>query len=283
MHDNFTNNNKLGLALDAPSTQTILPVMIGNNGKTDSSGQLSQSEGNAIVIGWIPIASTTFTGAETSFVTADGPIPITSVTLPKLNDQGDVDSGSRVHQFMAAVFPTYPLEARPWLGYSAFISANDSQYAMRWFMPVMGQGYSLNKGPLIRDLTTRMNADAGTEPPTPPGPVVTPATLYWSCALTMNDLEAKCGYIDFNWVTLFKANESYDSPMRIEILSNPAGGEFKTTIVPIPVVTPLGGPEFNTLRIIKLKDVTPGNYLFNYRVFDVAGKSTDVVFTLTVT
>lgn len=282
MYDNFANNNKLGLPLDAPSTQTILPVMIGNNGKTDSQGNLVQSEGNAIVIGWIPIASTTFNGTETTFATSDGPIPITSVTLPLLNRQGNIDGGSRVHQFMAAVFPTYPLIERPWLGFSDFISANESQYAMQWFMPTQGQGYHLNKGPLITDLTIRMNADAGTAPPVPPGPDVTPATLYWACSLTMNDLEAKCGFIDFNWVNLFEAQESFNEPMRIEVVSNPPTGEFKTTIVPYPVVTPTGGVEFNTLRIIKLKDVAPGNYVFNYKVWDTHGQSTPVVLTLTV-
>jgi hypothetical protein len=97
----------------------------------------------------------------------------------------------------------------------------------------------------------------------------------------MNDLQVGCGFFDFNWVTLFQA-KSQAQPLRIEIVSNPPTGEFKTTIVPYPSVIGAGAVEFNTLRIIKLKPVDPGTFTFNYMVYDQMGQKTPVVLTLTV-
>lgn len=262
----FATSNKLGLALKQPSTQTILPVICG---------------GANNVRGWIPIASTTFAGTETSFATADGPIGITTVTLPALADGNSADS-HRVQQYMAAVFPDNTEHLRPWIGYSDFISADESQYAMQWFMPTQGQGYRLNQGPLITDLKVNMAADEGAAPAPQPAPGVTPGTLRWVTAVEMNALQAGCPFIDFNWVNLFKAQTTGIDPLRIDIVSNPVGGEFKTTIVPFPVVAPLGGVEFNTLRIIKLKPAAAGAYVFNFAVVDTKGQSTPVVLTLNV-
>jgi hypothetical protein len=127
-----------------------------------------------------------------------------------------------------------------------------------------------------------MDAATGTIPGGPVPPTASPAGIRWACALTINELSANCGFIDFNWVELFAAQSASIDPLRIEIVSNPAGGEFKTTIVPYPVVAPLGGIEFNTLRIIKLKPAAAGAYVFNYRVVDTKGQATPVTFTLTV-
>lgn len=264
MKQPFATNNQLGLPLDTPSTQTILPVICGGNGN---------------IRGWLSIAVTTFDGTETTFTTSDGPIPITTVTLPKLV----VNDGLkyRVYQYMAAVFPDEVERVMPWLGYTAFVDVDESQYAMQWFMPTEGQGYRLNRGPLFTDLTVRMDVDQGVPPVNPAPPVVTPATLQWAVSLSMNDLQVGCGFFDFNWVTLFKA-QSQASPLRIEIVSNPASGEFKTTVVPYMSIIGAGEVEFNTLRIIKLKPVDPGSYTFNYQVVDQLGQATPVTLTLTV-
>lgn len=264
MKSPFATDNVLGQPLDVPSTQTILPVICGGNGN---------------IRGWLAIAATTFDGTETSFTTSDGAIAITTVTLPKLV----VNDGLkyRVYQYMAAVFPDDQERLRPWLGYTAFVGVDESQYAMQWFMPAEGQGYRLNRGPLISDLTVRMDVDQGTVPAIPPAPTVTPATLRWAISLSMNDLVAGCGFLDFNWVNLFET-QSQNQPLRIEIVSNPASGEFKTTVVPYPSVIGAGAIEFNTLRIIKLKPVAAGTYLFNYSVIDQHGQATPVTLTLTV-
>lgn len=264
MKDPFVTNNKLGQPLVEPSTQTILPVICGGNGN---------------IRGWLPIASTTFDGTETEVTTSDGPIPVTTVTLPDLVYNTDLKK--RVQQYVAAYFPDDQEHQKPWLGYTAFVDINESQYAMRWFMPTIGQGYQLNRGPLFTDLTIRMDADEGV-PPTPPAPpVATPATIKWAVAMSMNDLQVGCGFFDFNWVTLFQA-KSAAQPLRIEIVSNPLTGEFKTTIVPYPAVVGAGAVEFNTLRIIKLKPVNPGTFTFNYSIVDQTGQATPVELTLTV-
>jgi len=264
MKQPFATDNKIGLPLEAPSTQTILPVICGGNGN---------------IRGWLSIASTTFNGTETEYTTSDGPIPVSSVTLPTKLDNG---LGYRVPQYMAAYFPDTEQSAQPWLGYSAFIDINESQYAARWVNATEGGSrLILNRGPLVTNLTVSMDTDAGTIPPLPPGPNVSNGTLRWAAAMTMNDLQQECGFIDFNWVQLFQA-QSQNQPLRIEIVSNPVSGEFKTTIVPFPTVQMTGGVEFNTLRIIKLKPVTPGSYVFNYNVVDQANQKTPVVFTLTV-
>lgn len=265
MKNPFATDNILGQPLDEPSTQTILPVICGGNGN---------------IRGWLTIESTEFDGTETSFTTADGPIAITTVTLPKLVINDGLKR--RVYQYMAAVFPDAQERQRPWLGYTAFVGVDESQYAMQWFMPTEGQGYRLNRGPLFTDLTVRMDADAGAAPAAPGAPSATPGTLRWAASVSMNDLVNGCNFIDFNWVTLFKAKAQDTQPVRIEIVSNPASGEFKTTIVPYPSVVGAGGVEFNTLRIIKLKPVDAGAYTFNYSVVDQQGKATPVTLTLTV-
>lgn len=265
MKNPFATDNMLGQPLAAPSTQTILPVICGGNGN---------------LRGWLAIASTTFDGTETSFTTSDGPVAITTVTLPSLVVNDDLKH--RVHQYMAAVFPDDQEHLRPWLGYTAFVGVDESQYAMQWFMPAVGQGYRLNVGPLFTDLTVRMDADAGTPPSAPGAPSVTSGTLKWSASISMNDLVNGCNFIDFNWVTLFKASAQDNQPLRIDIVSNPASGEFKTTIVPYPSIVGAGDVEFNTLRIIKLKPVAAGAYTFNYNVVDQQGQATPVTLTLTI-
>lgn len=279
--DPFATSNKLGLPLVQPSTQTILPVLCAGVIDPNTNELVQGSVGAASIVGWLPIASTTFVGTERTFTTSDGPIGITTMTLPPLASDGTAGT-HRVQQYMAAVFPEKDERLRPWIGYSDFVDTRDSQYAMQWFMPTQGQGYRLNQGPIVLDLRVAMDADDGA-PPTPPDPPDTTAgTLRWVTSVQMNDLQVGCPFIDFNWVELFKAQTEGKDPLRIEIVSNPVSGEFKSTIVPYPVVAPLGGVEFNTVRIIKLHPAAAGAYVFNYKVVDTAGQATPVVLTLTV-
>ena len=277
----FRTNNKVGLegVTFEPSTQTILPVVCAGVRRADGSIDYSKGGNANNFIGWLIIASTTFDGTETSYTTVDGPVPVQPLTLPGLVTNEDLKV--RVQQFMVAIFPTEDLHARPWLGYSAFVGASESQWAVQWFQPTEGRGYLFNRGPFISDLTVRMDLSGAPVPNVPVPPDATPATLRWAVALGMNDLQVGCGFIDFNWVELFQTQATYD-PLRIEIVSNPPGGQFKTTVVPFPAVTPTGSPEFNTLRIIKLKPVDAGAYVFNYKVVGVNGLSTAVTLTLNV-
>jgi hypothetical protein len=269
---------QLGLPLDTPSSQTILPVIVGNrNGPKDTNGAPLMTNGT--LLGWFSIAQTVFAGTERTFAMPEGNLPINSVTLP------DLVTGSeqhRVQQYMAAVFNDLDEKVKPWLGFAGFIDTRESQYALQWFMPTEGTGYRLNKGPLLRDLTERMDVDAGGGIPSVPAPTATAGSLTWAVSLTMADMAPDCGFFDFNWVELFNAQTVGYEPLKIEIVGNPASGEFKTTVVPFPTVLPQGSVEFNTLRIIKLKPVTAGDYQFNYKITDTHGGSTNVTFTLTV-
>lgn len=271
--------NQLGLPLAQPSTQTILPVIVGNrNGPVDADG--NQEMTNGMILGWFSIASTIFDGTEREFAMPEGLLPITTVTLPNLIAGTDQQ---RVPQYMAAVFNDVDAKVRPWLGFADFIDTRESQYALQWFMPTMGQGYRFNRGPLVKNLTVGMSADAGGGSPSVAPPTAAAGKLSWTVALTMADMAPDCGFFDFNWVELFKAQTVGYEPLKIEIVSNPASGEFKTTLVPFPTVLPQGSVEFNTLRIIKLKPIAAGDYEFQYRIKDTHGGSTSVTFTLTVT
>lgn len=258
-HDNFATDNKLGLPLSAPSTQTILPVVTDN--------------GN--IQGFFTISETTFTGAETTFALAEGSVAIKSVTLPEKVSDG---RGYGVRQYMAAVYATPRL--REWLGYSAFVNTNDTGYGVRHVMPTQGWFTYYNRGVLVTNLLVGMDATV-TVPESNVPPDASNGTIRWVASMSAASSQMKCGFFDFPWVDLFKV-KSDRTAVRIEIVSNPAGGEFKSTLVPNPTITPLGGVEFNTVRIIRLKDVAAGAYVFTYKVVDDKNQSTTCTLTLTV-
>lgn len=264
-HSNFQTNNKLGQPLVAPSAQTILPIINGGNGN---------------IVGFYPIALTTFNGTERKFTLSQGDVPITSITLPRGIDDG---SGYGVGQYMAAVFDA-PLDKHdmPWLGYSEFVSINDIGYGMTWYQPVVGRGWVLQKGTLLAALSLGMD-QSPSAPDVPQPPTAVNGVLRWAGRLNLSSSEYECAFFDFNWVALFQAKTSNANlPKRLEVLSNPPGGEFKSTLVPYPSATPLGMLEFNTVRILRLKNAVAGDYVFNYRVVDHNNLSVTCELTLTV-
>lgn len=261
----FATNNKLGAGLTAPSTQSILPVLCGGNGQ---------------LLGFYPIASTTFDGTETSFTLSQGDIKITSVKLPPRVNDG---SGYGVVEYMAAYFdgPT-DLRTEPWLGYQEFISNNDLGYRMQWYQPTVGSGYVLTRGIFLSALEVSMDQTPYV-PDVPVPPTGGNATIYWKAKLGLNAAQYECAFFDFNWVVLFNAKtEGRHNPMRIEFISNPPGGEFKSTLVAFPSATVDGDIEFNTVRVVRLKDAAPGDYPFVYKVTDRNNLSILCNLTLTI-
>lgn len=264
-HSNFQTNNKLGQPLAAPSPQTILPIINGGNGN---------------IVGFYPIVLTTFDGSEREFTLSQGEVPITSVTLPAKIDDG---SGYGVQQYMAVVFDA-PLDKynEPWIGYSEFVSINETGYEMRWYQPTVGRGWVLQLGTLLKALSLGMDQS----PPAgnvPVPPTAVNGTMRWAGRLNLSSTEYECAFFDFNWVALFQAKcDNELLPKRLEVLSNPPGGEFKSTLVPYPSATPLGLIEFNTVRILRLKNAVAADYVFNYRVVDSNNLSVNVELTLTV-
>jgi hypothetical protein len=263
MKDNHATNNKLGLPLATPSHQTILPIFCGGNGNLQ---------------GFFTIASTTFNGSETSFTLADGAVPIQSVTLPKKVSDG---SNYGVQQYMAVVYPDDQVSKRPWVGHSAWVDTNDTGYAISYSMPSQGWYTRYNRGTLITNLRVNMAALSMTPPSSTP-PSATNATQRWVASMNRLSSELECGFFDFNWVSLFKASSPSIDPLSITIVSNPAGGVFKSTLVPYQVVAGQGGVQFNTVRIIRLLDAAAGTYVFNYQVTDTKGNTTPCTLTLTV-
>lgn len=263
-HSNFQTGNKLGQALTAPSKQSILPVVCGGNGN---------------IQGFFPIATTTFNGTETS-ITIDGfPVAITTVTLPKVVSD---NTGTRVQQYMAAVYPDNVVRKKPWIGYASFVDNDDVGYlGARHVMPTQGWHTSYYLGPLVTNLKVTMYDESFT-PAVQPPPVVQNGTIRWVASMDSNPTGLDCGFFDFLWTDLFKASTTGIDPVSINVVSNPPGGYFKSTLVPTPVVAPLGGVQFNTVRIIRLQDTPAGTYTFNYVVTDTKNQSTNCQLVLTV-
>jgi len=265
MKQPFATNNKLGLPLVQPSAQTLLPIICGGNGN---------------IQGFYPITKTTFTGSETSYTLSDGPVPITTVTLPQKVSDGTGTQG--VPQYMAAVWPDDEEHDRPWIGYSDFVPIGAVGYlGADHKMPTQGWGTAYYLGTLVTNLKFNMD-ELVPIPPTTTPPSVTPATLRWVTSVEAVSLDSQCPFIDFNWVTLFKASSPNVDPLRIDVISNPAGGFFKSTLVANPVVSPLGGTYFDTVRLIRLLPAPAGTYTFQYAVTDTQNNVTQVTLTLTV-
>lgn len=254
-----------GKALVVPSKQTLLPVISGES---------------AAIIGFLTIAETTYDGTETTqaFAPPNADLPITTCTVPY---RGNTVDQYRVQQYMAVVLTHMEVYNKIWGGNDAFIEASDTGYLFRHYMPTIGWTSILTRGALVQSLVVGMATGAPAMPdPSPPDPQ--PAAAQWQAALPQFDAALKCPFFDFLWTDLF-ALTSNQLPLRLEVASNPPGGEFKTTLVPIPVVdVATGAPMFNTIRIIRLKVADPGVYEFNYNIVDTLGQSTPVVFSLYV-
>lgn len=277
-----SNGNQYGLPLAAPSQQTILPIIT-------SKGRL---------MGFYPITSTTFAGNERTFSLSDFPnVPITTVTLPtQVQDGIGSGHGGRVRQYMAAQWPQNQEGRRPWLGSASLVAPEDTGYYSWWSLPTESIMKHFGRGNLVNSLLVRMNIVPAT-PGTPSAPAGTNAALKWVASVDNVSLDTQCPFIDFNWVQLFQTGFEADVtqqgdavlPVRIDTVSNPAGGAFKAAIVQT-----MGGQQsvaggsviFNTVRIMKLADdVAAADYVFTFNISYVkAGKQlvTPVTLTLTV-
>lgn len=262
MTDPFKTNNKLGLPFSQSVSQTLLPIVCGGNGR---------------IHGFFTIETTPFDGTETTFELVEGSIPVKSVTLP---DRADDGTGFGVKQYVAAYWEPSEEAKAPWRGYSAFVDSNDTGYVMRHYMPTQGYKAILNRGALVTALEVSMDTSVPL-PQAPAAPTATNAAISWTSSMKVNSAQLQCGFFDFNWVTLFKA-KSQANAIRLEVVSNPASGEFKSTLVPQPIVTPNGAVEFDTVRIIKLRDPVPGAYTFTYKVYDDLNQSTTCTLTLNI-
>lgn len=272
---------QFGLPLTEPSTQTIIPIL-------DQYGRS---------YGFFPVSSTVFQGTETSYALPDGPVEITTVTLPpKLQNNTNV---SRVDQYMAAVYTPAQVSVAPWRGYAEFVSSDRPQnigFYSWWSMPPGNWFQHFGAGIFINSFEYGM-AEYVYEAPVGQGaPTVNNinATMTWSTVVDLAAFENQASFIDFNWLDEFQAalkvNPNYSLgsqiiPLSITTVSNPAGGFFKASVVQAlgsQSILPGGGVLFNTVRILRLADPTAGAYTFNFSIADNLGNTTPVTLTLTV-
>jgi hypothetical protein len=252
--------NIYGAGLTSPSKQTILPVML-------TSGR---------VVAFLPITVTTFAGTETTYTTANGPVPITSVQLPPKNVTNVYDE-QRVEEFMVIQWPETDDSSSPWLGYPGMVlpdMPNTIGYYSWWSMPVTTIFQHFGRGVYLSALKFNMDqtVPAGTSPTPPP---VTNGDLRWACTMDQQAFETSCAFIDFNWVQLFQAQLQTDGvtnnviPLSITTDSNPTGGQFKASVLQGlggQTVYPGGGVMFDTIRIIRLQAPAAGNYTFTFTI-----------------
>jgi hypothetical protein len=272
---------QFGLPLSAPSKQTIIPVL-------DQYGR---------AYGFFPIAETTFAGTETSVTLPNGPVAITTVTLPpKVQNNTNV---SRVPEYMAAVYDPAQVALAPWRGQTVFVSSDVPQnigFYSWWSMPPGNWFQHFGAGIFINSFEFGMNDYAYTPPPGQGNPGVgnSSAVLTWNCSVNLAAFENQYSFIDFNWIDLFEAslkdNPNYSPgsqviPLSITTVSNPAAGYFKASVVQTlgaQSIVPGGGVLFNTVRILRLSDPVAGSYVFDFDITDNLGNTTPVTLTLTV-
>lgn len=265
-----------GSALETPSKQNIIPVV------RELTGE---------VLGFYPIAETTFTGGETTFAVANGTvmvgeipttltttIAITTITLPQ---RGDTISNFGVSQYMANALTESQYRDSSYNGILSFVSqAEDLQYQQH-SMPTTGARLNFSPSVLTQSLVVGMSTSTGVAPAAPAAVTGANAAMNWSATMELNSTAMQCGFFDFNWVKLFNA-QSGSKGVSLELVSNPAGGYFKSTLVAVPVVGSAGEAQYNTVRIVRLKPAPVASYVFTYRIKDEKNTTTTVTLTLTV-
>jgi hypothetical protein len=242
-----------------------------------------------MLYGYFVIAETTFAAGSVpaTFALNEGAVSIQSVTPPVgVNDGHNYG----VPQYVAAVYTEDQAKLEPYGGYSAFIDINDTgNYAM-WLNPSYARQLRSGRGVLINSLLVNPAAYVPPAPGSATPPNVTNGTQRWAANLTVSINQLGCSFFDFNWIQTFQAvmantvpfNDA--QPLSIEIVSNPTGGAFKSTIVGGDGQQAMssGAVIFSTCRIIRLQDVTAGDYVFTYKVTDTKGLSSTCTLTLTV-
>lgn len=270
------SSNQYGLPLTAPSTQTLLPIVM-------PSGR---------IYGFFPITSTTFAGTETTFALTEGAIPITTVTLPPKVQSNTYDTQGRIQQYMAAQWPADVEQQEPWIGYSELVSVthpNDIGYYSWYSMPVTSWFQHFGRGSLWSSLLFNLSKYVYVPPSTGTAPeVTTPQTARWACTVNAQAFATECSFIDFNWIDLFKAQLQSDPseqgwsvlPLSLSVTSNPTGGYFKASLLQAQgaqVIYPGGGVTTNTVRILRLQDPPAGTYTFDFEIS--ANVNGNVVFS----
>lgn len=237
---------KIGLPLEKPITQSVLPIVV-------ATGTL---------VGFVSIASQEFTASPSPVVLADGQTyEAQSVTLPYKGEDG---TGLGLAQYMAMVYSLEEAALQPWMGLPYVMNPQDLYYSWYSQPTIAGLVHHFDRGALLNGLTRGLDLKqyALEDGPSPPEPEVpTDGTQSWAATVNMAML-AKLTFFDFNWLNLFMSKLPEDKRADWAgalLLINPAqNSTFKAVLV--QGLTGL----FDTVRIIKLKAAEPGFYTFSF-------------------
>lgn len=279
-----------GKAFDKPLKQSLLPVIVPfKGGMIPTEEQLQQGvQCVGEVRGYIVVASTDYTGAETEQNVAGQRLKLMRVTKPidSINSEGE--SIAPVPEYMAVYCNSEDSMYEAWKHWPNFFGPTEvSAYAL-WSAPGWNATLTRDPGTLIHAIDHNVNPGVPGDPDEPVIPVF-PGDIRWRTSVTAN--AHTCSFFDFNWITLFM--EAHTSPVKydtltIKTVANPPGNEFKAAIVQSsPILGPDGKTVFDTLRVIRLARNLPTvntDYEFTFEIeATLGGKVVKSFATLTLT
>lgn len=276
-----------GRPLDFPVKQTVLPVIAKPSGR---------------IYGFLMIPLTQFDGSETEYTTADGTMPLTTVTMPTHNKivQGREvighSSSMPVQQYVAAAWDDNELVSadnrgtnivrRPWVDQSGFIDVADSGFAGTFFsQATSGWQARLQLGTLVESLI--FGTPTTTVTPAPNPDLEPEVSMNWIARISQSVMTGECPFFRMNWLQLFNIKLDKDKannyvPQRLNIVQVPAG--FKAFLVKTPTVIPGTNVFYDTLQIVIIdKSLVAGDYDFNFSVEVEGHQPVPVTLTLTIT
>lgn len=269
----------IGKPFAAAIDHTILPVAeLVTSSRRPGSGDIR-------IVGFFPIASTSFDGNETTFNLNSGAVNVTSVHLPPDYTK------ERASEFMIAWYDVDDARHEQWRGHPSFVSAADSGFYSRWILAETSVTQRQGNGTLIGSLVKGLDVTTYVPPSSPTAPTAANGSLRWAVSISLVDLD--CAFFDFNWVDLFNAKPPVGvvpaglTGLAIVPTSQPAGLPFKSTVVQTSMIGANNTLIYNTVRIIKLQQaVAPDDYTFDFSIGYTNEQgitaSTPVTLTLTV-
>lgn len=257
-----------GTPVASAITQSILPVML-DTGKIVGFYLLSA-----------PIVYSP--GTPPPVILSNGTINPKTVNPPAMGNDGSFEN-FRLSQYVAAVYPQAQENSVPWTGFTEFVRNDNSGLFAQWSLPTIAPGLRTGLGTLLTSIKVNMNT-AYTPPAAPGNPSAVSGQLRWATALDVTSANLESGFFDFNWYALFQAAYVGANPLRITTLTNPAGGQFKASIVSASgmSILPGGAAIFDTIRIIKLNNAPAAAYVFTFAITDTNNLTTNVTLTLNV-
>lgn len=289
MHIQSASTFVRGSTFPQPQLQSVLPVVVPRSYSDviDLTADDAVEQGNVEFVGFVYVPSKAYAGDELTEKLGNYDAPIAAVYK--------LDEGLNprpVSHYMALIVDREMAMRGNYNTLPGYRSLGQTGYSARWTAPSYAEQL-YTRGTLISVIEHNLN------PATPPAPVdptipVIPGATKWDTTVTSVDLQ--CAYYDFNWIDLFiKGLSTSDIAFmdyRLDIISNPPGGEFKATVVKTfgSGVQPAGGRFYDTIRVIRLaRDLPQGDtaYPFQFEVVavDKDGKEyrQTVNYTLNIT